>query len=395
MRRSRIVIALALACSMVGLNALAAGARPPVDRPAGRWIVTLKARAGHPSQVAADHARGRAARVEHVYDTAIRGYAATMSEAALRRARNDARVVRVEPDHTAVALDHRPRHRRRQPKPLPECDDDELVPWGVQRVGATRSDAANIADSTCDNGPTSATIYVLDTGATSPDLNVVASRNFTRGRNRDCNGHGTHVAGTAAARDNGTDVIGVAPGARIVALRVLGCNGTGPYSAVIAALDYLAGLGNDGNTRVANLSLGGPASRALDNAVRGAVDKGAFVAVAAGNAGTDACGSSPARVGPYPGVITVGATTSSDRRASFSNDGDCVELWAPGVRIPSLAVGGGVTMSSGTSMASPHVAGGAALLLDSVSGGPAAIERALTSSAAGTADTPLLDVSGT
>ncbi len=399
MRFTRVLVALALVFGMVGASPVAAGARPPADRPAGRWIVTLKPGAAQPSRVAADHARGGAASVSHLYDTAVRGYAAAMSRKALARARNDARVAAIEPDHTAVAFHHKPGHRggpgggdsAPAPEPDPPCDDTELVPWGVERVGALLSGSAGIADGSCDNGPTGATVYVLDSGATSPDLNVVGSRNFTRGRNRDCNGHGTHVAGTAAARDNGTDVIGVAAGAQVVALRVLGCDGTGRYSAVIAAIDYVAGRG--GGTRVANLSLGGPASTTLDNAVRGAVVRGVFFAIAAGNANANACGYSPARVGGEPGVVTVGATTSSDNRASFSNYGPCVDLWAPGVSIESLAVNGGVTTMSGTSMASPHVAGGAALWLSSNSGGPAAVEEALKDSAASSSAGPLLNVS--
>ena len=272
------------------------------------------------------------------------------------------------------------------------CTDNETVPWGVDRVGARANTTAGVGDGTCGNGPDGATIYVLDTGSTSKDLHVVDHRNYMWGPNKDCNGHGTHVAGTAAAIDNGTDVIGVAPGAPVVALKVLGCDGTGPYSGIIAAVDYVAGL--PVNNRIVNMSLGGPPSTALDNAIRNVVEDGVFFALAAGNSNADACNYSPARVGvDLEGAVTVGATTRSDSKASFSNHGDCVELWAPGAGIESLALNGGTSIKSGTSMATPHVAGGAALWLTNHNGGPDKAEEALRSLAKTSPAGPLLDVS--
>jgi subtilisin family serine protease len=171
----------------------------------------------------------------------------------------------------------------------------------------------------------------------------------------DCNGHGTHVAGTVA----GT-VYGVAKGATIHPVRVLNCNGSGTTSMVIAGIDWVTG--NHEHPAIANMSLGGGASTTLDNAVRSSIAAGVTYAVAAGNEGRDACGSSPARVAE---ALTVGATTNTDARASFSNYGACLDLFAPGQSIKSAGYANdtAAVIFSGTSMASPHVAGAAALFL--------------------------------
>lgn len=172
----------------------------------------------------------------------------------------------------------------------------------------------------------------------------------------DCNGHGTHVAGTAAG-----STWGVAKAATVHPVRVLGCGGSGSNSAVIAGIDWLAG--NHIKPAVANLSLGGNASEALDQAVQAAVSAGVTFVVAAGNDNTDACSGSPNRVAE---AITVGATTSSDSRASYSNKGSCVDIFAPGSGITSAwhQSNSDTAELNGTSMASPHVAGAAALILE-------------------------------
>jgi hypothetical protein len=204
-------------------------------------------------------------------------------------------------------------------------------------------------------------LYVIDSGirTTHVDFGGRASTagDFVGdGRNgEDCNGHGTHVAGTA-----GSSTFGVAKGARIFALRVFGCAGTSSNGIIIAAVDFVARSGL--RPAVANMSLGGGASTALDNAVANAVRAGVFIAVAAGNSNRDACTQSPARA---PLAFAVAASDPNDTRATFSNFGTCVELFAPGVAIPSLsnASDTGTRLLSGTSMSSPHVAGAAALVL--------------------------------
>lgn len=181
---------------------------------------------------------------------------------------------------------------------------------------------------------------------------------------RDCNGHGTHVAGTV-----GGSTFGVAKDVNLVAVRVLDCQGSGTYAAVIAGVDYVTGNHTTGSA-VANMSLGGPTSSALDAAIRNSIADGVTYVVAAGNGnragvGQDACKFSPARVTE---AITVGATDNTDRKAGFSNYGPCVDWFAPGVNILSAAMGtgsGGIAFS-GTSMAAPHSAGVVALFLQKV-----------------------------
>ena len=212
-------------------------------------------------------------------------------------------------------------------------------------------------------------IYIVDTGlrASHQEFSgrVGSGRNFVSSgflfgsvdpaNVDDCNGHGTHVAGTAAG-----STWGVAKAATVHPVRVLGCGGSGSNSAVIAGIDWLAG--NHIKPAVANLSLGGSASAALDQAVRAAISAGVTFVVAAGNDNIDACSGSPNRVAE---AITVGATTSSDSRASYSNKGVCVDIFAPGSGITSAwyQSNSDTAVLNGTSMASPHVAGAAALIL--------------------------------
>jgi subtilisin family serine protease len=175
------------------------------------------------------------------------------------------------------------------------------------------------------------------------------------GNAADCNGHGTHVAGTV-----GGTTFGVAKNVRLVAVRVLDCSGAGSLSGVIAGVDWVTA--NHVSPAVANMSLGGGSSTALDTAVRNSIGSGVTYVLAAGNSSADACGSSPARVAE---AITVGAVTSSDARATYSNYGACLDLFAPGSSITSAWHTGPTATNtiSGTSMASPHVTGVAALYL--------------------------------
>jgi subtilisin family serine protease len=228
-------------------------------------------------------------------------------------------------------------------------------------------------------------VYIIDTGidARHADLNVVGHVRFGKGPNSDCHGHGTHVAGTVAARSNTIDVLGVAAGTSLTGVKVLGCGGSGSTSDVIKGVDWVTK--NADKPAIANMSLGGGVSTALDNAVKASANSGVFYSVAAGNSGTDACSSSPARAGTHNGVMTTAATDSNDNEASWSNYGWCVDIWAPGVSILSTRLNGGTTTMSGTSMAAPHVGGAGAVFLSLNPGmSPADVEAALKGSAVAT-----------
>jgi subtilisin family serine protease len=223
--------------------------------------------------------------------------------------------------------------------------------------------------------------YVVDTGidATNVDFEKRVASGFTAildGRgSADCNGHGTHVAGTIAGKQ-----YGVAKASTLIPVRVLDCTGSGSYSTVISGLDWIAANHRAGDAAVVNMSLGGSASSTLDGAVKNLITKGIHVVVAAGNSNADACNYSPARV---PDAITVGATTSSDARASYSNTGSCLDLFAPGSLITSAWLGStAIQTISGTSMAAPHAAGVVArfIALNSTLS-PAQVAQSLRSSA--------------
>ncbi|PNE03661.1 peptidase S8 and S53, subtilisin, kexin, sedolisin [Alcanivorax sp. MD8A] len=262
--------------------------------------------------------------------------------------------------------------------------------WGLDRVDQPLLPLDNRFQYP-DSGGQDVTVYVVDTGLrsthndfagrVSPGRNFVSTGGFLFGGGsidpadtEDCNGHGTHVAGTAV----GT-TWGVAKQANIAPVRVLGCNGSGSNSGVIAGVDWVAG--NHRKPAVANLSLGGTNSTALDTAVRNAINAGVTMVVAAGNDNVNACNGSPNRVAE---ALTVGATTREDRRSSFSNYGACVDLFAPGSDITSAWYQSDTQTASlnGTSMAAPHAAGAAALYLAAnPSASPSAVNLALVNDA--------------
>lgn len=314
----------------------------------GRYIVTLKPDAS--PETMAGESRRRGDRIEHVYRWASRGFSGELSGAEVARLRSDPRVERIEPDQVVYAIGTQ--------SPAPS--------WGLDRIDERARDAtsAYVYPST----GAGVTAYVIDTGiyAGSADLagRVAAGRNFVASggtvnasATNDCNGHGTHVAGTI-----GGTTYGVAKAVTLVPVRVLNCTGSGYWSDVIAGIDWVTAQHTTGKA-VANLSLGGGYSQSVNDAVARAVADGVVVAVAAGNSNASACNSSPASA---PSALTVGATDASDNRASFSNYGSCVDLFAPGVNITSDWIGssGATNTISGTSMASPHVAGVAALYLE-------------------------------
>ena len=303
-------------------------------------------------------------RAQHVYSAALRGFAARLSAPQIVELESDPAVAYVEADGDVTA-------------------DAQTLPWGINRIGAPQSSAAAGDGQGLVRG---VNVYVIDTGVNAhPDLNRVSHVNFAKGKNDDCNGHGTHVAGTIAARDNDFGVVGVAPGASVTGVKVLGCDGSGTTSAVIKGIDWVTA--NAAFPAVANMSLGGSLSQALDDAVRRSAAKGIFYGLAAGNSAADACGTSPARVGAGAanGIMTVAAVGQGDVEASWSNFGRCVDTWAPGVSIASTYTSGGYATLSGTSMAAPHMTGAAALYLSqNGAASPVDVEIALTNAAVAT-----------
>jgi subtilisin family serine protease len=238
------------------------------------------------------------------------------------------------------------------------------LPWGLDRIDRTSTDKLNGSYEYATEG-SGVTAYVIDTGIRTTHTQFESrarwGTNTVDRRNEDCNGHGTHVAGTIGGKD-----FGVAKKVILVAVKVLNCQGSGTWSGVIAGMDWVIGNHLDSTPAVANMSLGGGKSLTVNAAATSLVADNVVLAVAAGNDGLDAKDFSPASA---DGVITVGATNSSDTRASWSNFGNSVEIFAPGVNILSSWVSGksntATTTISGTSMASPHVAGAAARLLSS------------------------------
>jgi aqualysin 1 len=282
-------------------------------------------------------------KIDKVFTRAINGYAAEMDEDEAIRLSNDPKVKYVEEDAVVTI-----------------STTENNAPWGIDRVDQ-RSLPLNLTYTYTPTG-SGVNAYIIDTGIrpTHTDFGGRASIVFDSvgdGRNgNDCNGHGTHVAGTI-----GGNTYGVAKGVRLNAVRVLNCNGSGSITGVIAGMDWVAA--NAVKPAVVNMSLGANATTSLDDAVNNLTASGVTVVVAAGNASMDACGFSPARAAS---AITVGATDEFDRRAYFSNIGACLDVFAPGLDITSAWIGSDSAFNiiSGTSMASPHVAGIAALFLE-------------------------------
>jgi subtilisin family serine protease len=339
----RLPLAVALAAVLAVPVALPAEAAEP-----GRPVIVRLAPGTDPdAQARAAQARG--ARVRYVYRDVFPGYAAVLPPRGLRGVVGGPDVVAVEPD---VPVSASPARAGRA----------DAVPWGLDRIDQRALPLSGTYAPPGGDGR-GVTAYVVDSGvlARHADLAGRVRSGFSAvddGRGtEDCAGHGTHVAGTIGGAEHG-----VANAVGLVAVRVLDCEGSGETSAVIAGIDWVARDHRAGAPAVANLSLEGPGSASVDAAIRGLVDDGVTVSVAAGNEDKDACGSSPAR---EPSVLTVAATGRDDRRASFSNHGKCVDLFAPGVDIVSdwYTSPTATKELSGTSMASPHVAGAAALML--------------------------------
>lgn len=395
MRRSILSATIGTAALTLTAAALAAStsASAAPTTGAGSYIVVLKdgSAAG---QVANQHGNAYGAEVSHVYRNALRGYAARMTPTAAAQVATDSRVAWVQLDGLVTATG----------KPGGGGTTAvQSTPTGVNRANADTS--STVAGD--GSGSVNVDVAVIDTGVDldHPDLNVytAGAKNCSTGRSADDgNGHGTHVSGTIGAKDDATGVVGMAPGARIWPVRVLDNRGSGTWSAVICGIDYVAA--NADQIEVANMSLGGTGtdrgncgsgSDAMHAAICNAVAAGVTFVVAAGNESDDAANHTPAA---YDEVITVSALADfnglpgggaastcradvDDTFAGFSNFGADVDLIAPGVCIESTWKGGVYNTISGTSMASPHVAGGAALYLASHAGSsPAAVKSALQSS---------------
>lgn len=342
-------------------------ANPSEDVIPGQYIVVLEDRVAAPgTPVAQSAVRNAAARfgqmggvaVTHTYQNALSGFAAELSDAALAQVKADPQVAFVEPDRRVHAI-----------------ATQNNATWGLDRVDQRSGLDGSYEYTATGSGVTA---YIIDTGVRTShsDFGGRASPGYDAfgGNAQDQNGHGTHVAGTV-----GGSTYGVAKGVNLVAVKVLDADGSGSNSGVIAGVDWVAANAN--GPSVANMSLGGGASGALDNAVQNAIGSGVTFVVAAGNDDTDACSKSPARV---DGALTTGSTTSSDARSSFSNYGSCVDIFAPGSSITSawFTSNNAINTISGTSMAAPHVAGAAALYLQGTPGAsPAQVFSGVTSTA--------------
>jgi subtilisin family serine protease len=353
-------LALTLVALAVAPGGASAAGRPDVT---DRYIVVLRADA---SDASVDRARSKArvagGDVDRVYRKAVRGFAGRLSKKALADVRADPAVAFVERD-AVLSID----------------TTQNGATWGLDRV----DQRARPLSTTYTYEATGAgvTAYVIDTGVrtTHQEFAGRATSGFDSVDGLpadDCNGHGTHVAGTI-----GGTTYGVAKAVSIVAVRVLNCSGSGSTSGVIAGIDYVTQAHAAGRPAVANMSLGGGVSAALDQAVRNSIADGVTYAIAAGNSNANACNGSPARVAE---ALTVGATTTTDARSSFSNFGTCLDLFAPGSGITSAwsTSNSATNTISGTSMATPHVAGVAALRLqETPSATPAAVADTIRNNA--------------
>lgn len=361
-------LAMAVAVSVTAASPVSAA---PADSRTARVIIRLVPGADVAAQ--ARSAANAGADVSHLYTRALAGFAARVPEAALPGLRRNPRVLSIEPDATVRM-----------------SATQSTSVWGLDRIDQ-REVALDGRFTTSADGA-GVTAYIVDSGirADHVDFGARVRSGFTAITDglgtSDCDGHGTHVAGTV-----GGQTFGVAKASSLVAVRVLDCNGAGSVSGILAALDWVIADHLPGVPAVANLSLGTAANASLDAAVEAVIADGVTVVAAAGNTAENACMFSPARV---PSAVTVGATDTNDARAWFSNYGRCLDLFAPGVDVPSAWITSPTAAAavSGTSMAAPHVAGAAAALL---SAEPGLMPADVSARLLGTGTTALVNAAGT
>jgi subtilisin family serine protease len=354
--------ALALAAAAVVLMLAASGSAAPTVR--GTYVVVLKSAAAPAAAIAAEQARRFGGDVRFVYTHALNGFAISLPDAAAEGLARDPRVAFVEADGVYSA------------------DTTQAgATWGLDRIDQRTRPTDGLFHYTSTGA--GVTAYIVDTGIryshtefggrAVPGYDAVTAG----GGADDCNGHGTHVSGTV-----GGATYGVAKDVRLVGVRVLDCNGSGTTAQVVAGIDWVTGNHQAGQPAVANMSLGGSASTAIDTAVRNSIADGVAYSIAAGNGvlglfAQNACNTSPARVTE---AMTVSATDSSDKKPSWANVGSCVDWFAPGVSVTSAWKTSDTATNtiSGTSMATPHTTGVAALYLQSnPSAAPAGVQDAL------------------
>ena len=378
---------LVIAISFLAVSPALAAAQPTFNSQGGvgRYIVQFRAASSTTARgVSIDRARAKGAKVLFNYEKVMQGFAAELTPDQAAALKADPSVARVLPD-VRISLSPIETQVQAASNAKSSVIVQSNVPWGLDRIDQ-RMDLLN---QTYNYAGTAAAVhvYVLDTGINGklPEFEGRIGNGVDlidpAGGARDCAGHGTHVAGIIGSR-----TYGVAKKVILHPVRVLDCEGYGFTSGIIAGIEWVAQ--NHKSPAVANMSLGGSNDPWMDTAAQALIDSGVTLVVAAGNDSADACYTSPADVND---AITVGATDSMDAVSWFSNTGPCVDIYAPGSYINSVNMDGGSVIYSGTSMASPHVAGAAALYLaDHPAATPAEVSAALLSTATEFTSDPLL-----